>query len=132
MFISNVSHELRTPMAALIGEVELSLHKDRTDDEYREILETVLTDARKIERLSLGLLDLAKVSYNKDQISMSNVRLDETLIDAFSVIIKANTNYSVEFISEDDNGDDKMVTVIGNEYLLRTAFVNLIENNCKF
>lgn len=25
-----------------------------------------------------------------------------------------------------------MITVKGNEYLLRTAFVNLIENNCKF
>jgi len=25
-----------------------------------------------------------------------------------------------------------MVTIHGNEYLLRTAFINLMENNCKF
>lgn len=133
MFISHISHELRTPMAALIAELELSLHKQRSSQEYIQVIASSLDDARKIERLSAGLFDLAKASYNIDQVAISHVRLDETLIDALNVITRANPNYKVDLKFENgNNDDDKMVTIQGNEYLLRTAFANLIENNCKF
>lgn len=132
MFISNVSHELRTPMAALIAELELSLHKERTNEEYTHVVKNAIADARNIEKLSNGLMDLAKASYNTEQISMTDVRLDEVLLDASAMVMKARTDYNVDLIFGDDTDDDLMVTVRGNEYLLRTAFVNLIENNCKF
>ncbi|MDC2175207.1 HAMP domain-containing sensor histidine kinase [Bacteroides thetaiotaomicron] len=132
MFVSNVSHELRTPMAALIAELELALHKERSNEEYKQVVEAALNDARKVEKLSGGLLDLAKVSYDKGQIAMNEVRLDEVLIDAFAIVLKANPDYKVDMISDDTNDDDTLITVLGNEYLLRTAFANLIENNCKF
>ena len=132
MFISNVSHELRTPMAALIAELELSLHKERSNEDYKTVVENALADARKIEKLSNGLMDLAKTSYHTDQISMAPVRLDEILLDASATVMKARGDYNVDLIFGDDTDDDRMVTIYGNEYLLRTAFVNLMENNCKF
>jgi len=132
MFISNVSHELRTPMAALIAELELSLHKERSNEDYKKVVENALADARKIEKLSNGLMDLAKASYNTDQIGMTYVRLDEVLLDASAMVMKAQNDYNVNLIFDDNTDDDRMVTIYGNEYLLRTAFINLIENNCKF
>ncbi|MDR1120136.1 MAG: HAMP domain-containing histidine kinase, partial [Dysgonamonadaceae bacterium] len=132
MFVSNVSHELRTPMSALIAELELSLHRERSNEDYKKVVEEALADARKIEKLSTGLLDLAKASYRADQIGMQHVRLDEILLDASAMVMKARSDYNVNLTFNDDAGDEQMVTVIGNEYLLRTAFVNLMENNCKF
>jgi len=132
MFISNVSHELRTPMAALIAELELSLHKERSNEDYKKVVENALTDAHKIEKLSNGLMDLAKASYNTDQIKMTPVRLDEALLDASATVMKARGDYNVDLIFGDDTDDDRLVTIHGNEYLLRTAFINLMENNCKF
>jgi len=132
MFVSNVSHELRTPMSALIAELELSLYKDRSNEDYKKVVENALTDARKIEKLSNGLMDLAKASYNTGQIKMTPVRLDETLIDASATVTKAHENYNIDLIFGDATDDDSMVTISGNDYLLRTAFVNLMENNCKF
>jgi len=132
MFISNVSHELRTPMAALIAELELSLHRERTNEDYKRVVENALADARNIEKLSNGLMDMAKVSYHADQIKMANVRLDEALLDASALVMKARDDYNVDLIFGDYTDDDRMATIYGNEYLLRTAFVNLIENNCKF
>ena len=132
MFVSNVSHELRTPMAALIAELELSLHKERSNEDYKKVVENALADARKIEKLSNGLMDLAKASYNTDQISMASVRLDEALLDASATVMKAQSNYNVNLIFGVNTDDDRMVTINGNEYLLRTAFINLMENNCKF
>lgn len=132
MFVSNISHELRTPMAALIAELELSLLRERTPGEYRKTIELALSDSRKIERLSGGLLDLARSSYDPKQIAMHPVRLDELLLDAREMVTGANKEYEVELIFEQSIEDEAVLTVHGNEYLLKTAFVNLIENNCKF
>lgn len=132
MFVNHISHELRTPMAALIAELELSLRKERTGDQYRQVIVSALNDARKIEKLSVGLLDLAKASYHIEQVAISNVRLDEVLLDALNIVSKANPTYRVDMTFDQTSDDDQLVTVKGNEYLLRTAFVNLIENNCKF
>lgn len=132
MFISNVSHELRTPMSALIGELELSLHKERSNEDYKQVVENALSDARKIEKLSAGLLDLAKAGYCVEQITMAPVRLDEVLLDANATVLKANNCYNIELLFDECTDDESFVTIVGNEYLLRTAFVNLIENNCKF
>lgn len=132
LFISNVSHELRTPMAALIAELELSQHKERTIDNYKKVIDNALKDARKIERLSIGLLDLAKANHTIDQITIHPVRLDELLIDACRIIARVNPEYKIDMIFENESDDDKSLTINGNEYLLRTSFVNLIDNNCKF
>lgn len=132
LFVSNISHELRTPMTVLIAELELSLRKERTNEDYKHVVENALADARKIEKLSNGLMDLAKASYNTKQISMTAVRLDEVLLDASSMVMKARNDFNVDLIFGDNNDNDSLVTVNGNEYLLRTAFANLMENNCKF
>ena len=96
------------------------------------VIENALADARNIEKLSTGLMDLAKANYNAEQIAMTAVRLDEVLLDASAMVMKARNDYNVDLVFGDDTDDDRLVTVRGNEYLLRTAFVNLMENNCKF
>jgi signal transduction histidine kinase len=132
MFVSNVSHELRTPLAALIAELELSLRKERSNEDYKKVVENALDDARKIEKLSNGLMDLAKSSYHTDQIKMTTVRLDEILLDASTIVMQACGEHSVNLIFDENSNHDHAATILGNEYLLRTAFVNLMENNCKF
>ena len=132
MFVSNVSHELRTPLAALIAELELSLRRERSNEDYKNVVESALVDARKIEKLSNGLMDLAKASYHTNQIAMSAVRLDEVLLDASTIVMQANDEHSVNLVFDESSDNDRTITILGNEYLLRTAFVNLMENNCKF
>lgn len=132
MFVSNISHELRTPLSALIAELEIALIRNREKDEYQKILSVCLEDAKKIERLSAGLLDLAKADYDPHEIEKREIRLDEILLDARNTVIKANNDYNVELVFDQEIDDDSLITVSGNEYLLKTAFINLIENNCKF
>ncbi len=132
MFVSNVSHELRTPLATLLGEIDLALLKDRTTAEYVQTLENSRQDTNKLISLLNGLLDLAKASYDERKIALNIVRIDEILLDARELVLKGNPNYTVELIFNQEIEDDSDITIKGNEYLLRTAFVNLIENNCKF
>lgn len=132
MFVSNVSHELRTPMAALIAELELVLLKERTPQRYIEAIQNALQDSQRIIKLMEGLLNMAKADYLPEQIKMEEVRLDELLLDARELVMKANPTYKVELVFEQEADDDSVLTVMGNNYLLTTSFMNLIENNCKF
>lgn len=132
MFVSNVSHELRTPLATLIGEIDLALLKDRTLEKYKETLINSRQDTNRLIKLLNGLLDLAKASYDERKISMNVVRIDEILLDAREIVLKGNPEYNIELLFNQEIENDSEITIKGNEYLLKIAFVNLMENNCKF
>lgn len=132
MFISNVSHELRTPLAALTAELDLALLKERTPQQYQTAIGNALQDVHRIIKLTDGLLNLAKADYQPEQIKIEETRLDELLLDARELILKAHPDYHVELIFGQEAESDNVLTVAGNIYLLTTAFVNLMENNCKY
>lgn len=132
MFVSNVSHELRTPLAALTAELDLALQKERTLTQYQASIRNALQDAQRMNKLIDGLLNLAKADYQKEQIKMQEIRLDELLLDARELILRAHPEYQIDLIFEQEADDDRVITVKGNVYLLTIAFSNLIENNCKY
>ena len=133
MFVSNVSHELRTPLSALIAELGLSLQTERTTEQYRYAMQNMLQDARRMTRLIDGLLNLAKADYRKEEISMRDVRLDELLLDVRELILRAHPEYHIDLLfGQEEADDDRLITTMGNPYLLNIAFSNLIENNCKY
>lgn len=131
-FVSNISHELRTPLATIVGELQLALIKERSPSEYREVIKLSLHDAQRLVRLSNGLLDLAKASYDQSAVGMKPLRVDELLMDAREAVLKINEDYRVNILFEQEIDDDEDVSIKGNEYLLKVAFINLMENACKF
>lgn len=132
LFVSNIAHELRTPLAAIIAELELALSRDRNTEDYILAIKNVLDDAKKLSRLSTGLMDLAKASYDKSEIHFEEVRIDEIVIDARNEIIRLQPEYNVNVIIDASEFDDNFLTIIGNTYLLKVALMNIIENGCKF
>jgi signal transduction histidine kinase len=131
-FVSNISHEIRTPLAAIITETEVAAMKQRSPDQYREALRQILHDARRLSRLSGDLLDLAKASYDPSGISFKELRVDEVLLDARQFILQTNPTWHVVLLFEKEIEEDDRITIPGNEYLLKVAFANLIENAGKF
>lgn len=131
-FVSNIAHELRTPLAAIITELEMAVDKKHTNEEYQQLIQFALNDTKRIVRLSNSLLDMAKASYDPSEINFKTIRIDEILLDSVAQIQKSNKEYKVDLnfirIPEEENE----VAVIGNEYLLKVAFTNLIENACKY
>lgn len=130
-FVSNISHELRTPLSAIITELELSSEKEQTQEEYQQTIQYALDDARNMVKLSNSLMDLAKASYDPNEISFSEVRLDEILLESYSKIIKENQGYKVS-LNIDNAVEEHQLVIQGNEYLLQVAFNNLIDNACKY
>lgn len=131
-FVSNISHELRTPLAAMITELEISANKDRSTAEYKLVIENTLNDARKLKKLFNSLLDFAKASYDSSEISFKLLRVDELLLDACQQVLQSNPEYKLDIYLDPALEDERMISIVGNEYLLQVALVNLIENACKF
>lgn len=101
-------------------------------EEYKTALQNALNDAHKLVRLSNSLLDFAKASYDPSEISFKEVRIDEVLLDARQQVQQSNSKYKVEIHFENEFENEEDIIINGNEYLLKTAFVNLFENGCKF
>lgn len=133
MFVSNVAHELRNPLSVITTELDLALQRHRNEQQYREAIQNALHEAKRMSRLADGLLNLAKADFQREQISIKEVRLDELLLDVRNLILRSHKDYNIELIfDEDDSDDERYITVKANPYLLGIAFSNLVENNCKY
>jgi len=132
-FVSNASHELRTPLASITSQIEVVLMKTRKEDEYRQVLSSVLDDARGLTDLSNNLLEIARSDQELGTMKVGKVRMDELLIQTQSEIMLLHPEYMVNIDINDHTDDDEHdLSVIGNENLLKIIMVNLIDNACKF
>lgn len=133
-FVSNASHELRTPLTLITNQIEVALIKPRTDAEYRDILRSILEDIDTLNALSNGLLELAQFDVKHIQVGWAPVGLDEVLYEAVATILHKHPNYNITFVTDSQDEDEPLpsIQIRGEESLLKMAFMNLIENGCKF
>lgn len=132
MFVSNVSHELKNPLTNITSQLEVTLLKERTKEEYKQTIESVLEDIRGLNQLSNSLLELARLNREQDSFTMNRVRLDEIIWDVRDFISTIDPTYRVEVSIHEMPEDENKLTVLGNQYLLKIAFQNIVENACKF
>lgn len=127
-FNSDVSHELRTPLTVIRGEIDLALRKKRDTQSLRRTLVTLQSEVSQLEALIHNLLLLSR--YNTDTIrdDFEKVALDQLLLEAlghFDLSIKRkHLDIKIARISP--------IETRGNAILLRTLFVNLIDNAIKY
>lgn len=131
-FVSNASHELRTPLTAITGQIEVCLMKKRDRQEYENILQSVFEDIRMLSRLSNNLLDLAKASSDVSEIKLRTLRIDELLWQVQGELKKRNSDYNVHIVFDEAIDDENKLILFGNEHLLKSALLNLMDNACKF
>jgi signal transduction histidine kinase len=131
-FVSNASHELRTPLTSITGQIEVSLLKPRSQEEYQSILESVLEDIKNLNALSNGLLDLAKASSDISGIALQPLRIDEILWETRSELISQKHDYKISIEFGHPIDDENELIINGNLHLLKIAIANLMDNGCKF
>jgi two-component system sensor histidine kinase ArlS len=130
-FISNASHELSTPLTSVSSQVEVVLQKERSADEYKQVLASVREDVQQMRLLTKSLLEIAKTG-SQGGIELNEVRVDEVLMKAVADVKKLNIEYSVELDFGEFPEDEKDFVVFGNSELLYIAIKNLVENGCKY
>lgn len=131
-FIANASHELSTPLTSISSQLEVSLQRQRTEEEYRKVLSAVLQDVRQMSKLTRTLLEFANAAGDKGGINLSLIRIDEILMAIPGAMQKQDPKYQVTLrFSELPENEDQLL-VFGNEELLVTAINNIVANACKY
>lgn len=59
-FSADIAHELRTPLNSMLTQTEVALMKDRSDENYKDILLSTLEELRRMSRMVDDMLFLAK------------------------------------------------------------------------
>jgi signal transduction histidine kinase len=131
-FVSSASHELRNPLASITGQLQMLLEKRRAPEIYEESLHSLLDDTQTLVSLTNGLLMLAQSDLDKQRLLFSVVRVDELLFTAQNELRKAQPDYHFMFEYDSLPDDESLLSVRGNEHLLKTAFLNFMDNACKF
>ena len=66
-FAGDASHQLRTPLAALLGQVQIALRRDRSPEEYRRVLELVRAEGTRLREIVESLLFMAQPDDNRPE-----------------------------------------------------------------
>lgn len=125
-FSADLAHELRTPIANLRGEAEVTLTKDRTAEEYRQVLESSVEEYARLAALTEKLLFLARA--DAEEAELKPEELDgRAAIDALWEFYEPYAEERGVIFKCAGTGPLRADAV-----LLRRAVANLIENALRF
>jgi signal transduction histidine kinase len=131
-FISNASHEFNTPLTTIIGEADVALLKERSKEEYQEVLHRILNQAERLDKISKSLLFLAQTGYKENRLSFNIIRSDELILQSKELmdqlVPKNNIQLNFNFLPE----NPLKLKINGNKELLILAFTNILSNSCKY
>lgn len=127
-FTADAAHDLRTPVASLRCTVEVSLMADRTVEEYRDSMQTVLDEAVHLSRLTGQLLDLSREDHGMHPSPHEHVRLDLILQSALEDLQTVARQKEIAI----DIRQIRPWTVPGDQVRLHRVFMNLLDNALQY
>ncbi len=132
MFVSNVSHELKNPLNIIISQAEVTLDKERSQEEYISTLQSILVDVKELNETGDRLMQLARINAEEATVSMIPIRIDEVVWEVKESLLARHSDYKISLEVGNLPEDESELLVAGNEHLLKTALTNLIDNGCKY
>ena len=129
-FINVAAHELRTPVQPILGLSEVLLSKKGDIEQYRELLDAIMRNAKRLQRLTEDILDVTKIEsqqslhLKKQRINLNEVMLG--VIAEYASQIKKVNNVNLSFISKND------IFVEADRLRLSQVFHNILSNAIKF
>lgn len=126
-FSADLAHELRTPVNNLMGTAEVALSRERSPEEYREILESNIEECQRIARMIDELLFLARAENPKTEINCTlfSIEKEFKVITEFYDMLAADQQVSISYQSN-------QLELYADSTLLRRILSNLISNALRY
>jgi len=80
-FSADASHDLRTSITVILATAQLSLHRHRSEEEYRDALAKIVTECRTASTLLDALLSLAQSDNFVHEVAFKKIDLCELVVN---------------------------------------------------
>jgi heavy metal sensor kinase len=127
-FTSDASHELRTPLASMRSVGEVALQHQRSQEEYRDIIGSMLEEGTRLTATVDALLSMSRADAGRVEIDASTfpaIDLVKEVVGLFEPLAEEK-GQSIEV-----EGDGKLSIQV-DRLLINRALANILENAIKY
>jgi signal transduction histidine kinase/PAS domain-containing protein len=128
-FLSVLSHELKSPLAPILGWAITLSSGALPPDKQSLAIEGIVRNARAMNYLIEDLFDVARISSGKLQLNISEMRLQEVVREALTVI-QPSAEFKKLRISTDIS--EAIPPFLADPRRVRQVLINLLNNAVKF
>jgi two-component system phosphate regulon sensor histidine kinase PhoR len=128
-FVANVSHELKTPLTSISGYAETLLGDSADPETTQRFLQTILSNARRMQRLVDDLLDLSRIEAGRWHPTLSEVDVGAVARESWAALAARADSHRVELVM--DIAPDA-ATVSADLDAVRQVLTNLMDNSLRY
>ena len=127
-FVANVSHELKTPLTSISGYAETLLGDSAEPETTQRFLRTILSNARRMQRLVDDLLDLSRIEAGRWHPTLSEVDVGAVARESWTALAARADSHRIELTLDIA---PNATTVSADLDAVRQILTNLIDNSLR-
>jgi two-component system sensor histidine kinase VicK len=137
-FINIAAHELRTPIQPILGLSEVLSSKTGRIEQYNELIDAIIRNAKRLQRLTEDILDVTKIESNSLILNKQQFNLNDMITSAINDIVvkkdfnSENVKILYESITNNKQDNDNNIFVQADRSRLTQVISNLLSNAVKF
>lgn len=126
--LASVSHDLKTPLVTMLGAATSlrDLRADLSQADADELLESIISESRRLESYIQNLLDMTKLGHGKLALTRDWVSVEEIWHVLAKRIARQRPGHRVNF-----RQDGNVATLHVHAALIEQALFNVIDNSMK-
>lgn len=128
-FSADASHDLRTSITVILATAQLSLHRHRTEEEYRDDLARIVTECRTASTLLDALLSLARSDNFAHEVALKRINACELAVASCRRVEDLSESSGILLDWRLPRED---AFVMGDELLLQRLLGILLDNAIKY
>jgi two-component system heavy metal sensor histidine kinase CusS len=121
-FSDDLAHELRTPINNLMGKAQVTLSRERTSEEYQDVLVSCTEELERVARIVSDMLFLAQVSHPSALAPFESVALEEEAAKVAEMFSLAAQDKQIHLNVVGS------ASVLGDRLMIQRAISNLLSN----
>jgi signal transduction histidine kinase len=129
-FINVAAHELRSPIQPVLGFSELLLNQEGNIEQYHDLLNVIVRNARRLYQLTENILDVSKIESHTLELHKEKVNINENIRKAINDVncqINNSDKLKIVFLEPENS-----VYVEADEIRLYQIIANMPTNAIKF
>lgn len=128
--IHHISHELKTPIAILVSNFE-KMETEKNTELLQAMIRNQKEDTKTLSDIINALLEISKVETG-NKLEIQQVRLDDLVFEVLDEVKRLHEEFSFEVELDESIVSEELLSIKGNQRLLRLAVMNLAANCIRY